>query len=100
VVDGPAGLLPFHRRLEPAEWRALRLKLKLEILGANVRRALSGILERELILVGGPAGDEELLAALTGVLPGTVMGRGNVAGVLGNRWAVAYGLTGLAARRD
>lgn len=100
VVDGPAGLLPFHRRLEAAEWRALRLKLKLEILGANIRRALSGISGRELILVGGPAGDEELLAALSGVLPDTVLGRANVAGVLGNRWAVAYGLTGLAVRRD
>jgi hypothetical protein len=100
VVAGPAGLLPFHRRLEPAAWRALRLKLKLEILGANVRRALSDISGRDLILVGGPAGDEELLAALTGALPGMVLGRGNVAGVLGNRWAVAYGLTSLAVRRD
>ena len=44
------------------------------------------------MLVGGPAGDDEALAALTAVLPATTaVGRGDVAG-LGHRYAVAYGL--------
>jgi hypothetical protein len=40
VVPGPTGWLPFGHRLAPAEWRALRLRLKTEILGANLTRAL------------------------------------------------------------
>ena len=44
-------------------------------------------------MVGGCAGDDEVLAALTGALPtGTAVGRGVVAGTLGHRYAVAHGL--------
>ena len=96
AVAGPAGLLPFHRRLSPSEWRVLRLRLKAEILGVNVVRALNGADPNELLLVGGPAGDEELLIALGAVLPHHLIGRGNVGVKLGHRWAVAYGLTLLA----
>jgi hypothetical protein len=94
VAPGPAGLLPFDRAHAPAEWRALRLRAKALVLGHNVARALRtlGGHPRQAILVGGPAGDDEALAALTAALPAPVaVGRGDVAG-LGHRYAVAYGL--------
>ena len=98
VVDGPAGLLPFHRTLAPGEWRALRLQLKVDVLGANVARALRtlGVQPEAVVVVGGPAGDDEVLTAVAGALPpGTAVGRGDVGGAasnLGHRFAVAYGL--------
>jgi len=95
VVDGPAGLLPFHRSLAPGEWRALRLRLKVDLVGGNVARAIRTLkLEpRTVVVVGGPAGDDEVLAAVSGTLPrGTAVGRGDVGGMLGHRYAVAYGL--------
>jgi sugar (pentulose or hexulose) kinase len=46
-----------------------------------------------VVVVGGPAGDDEVLAAVARALPeGVAVGRGNVAGSLGHRYAVAYGL--------
>lgn len=99
VVTGPAGWLPFHRTLAPGEWRALRLRLKVDLLGANVARALRtlDVAPRTVVVVGGPAGDDEVLAAVTGALPaGTAVGRGDAAGLLGHRYCVAWGLlTGL-----
>jgi hypothetical protein len=95
VVRGPAGLLAFHRSLAPGEWRALRLRLKVALIGGNVARALRTLEvdPRSVVVVGGPAGDDEVLAAVTGALPaGTAVGRGNVGGALGHRYAVAYGL--------
>jgi hypothetical protein len=95
VVPGPAGLLAFSRVLAPGEWRALRLRLKVEVIGGNVLRALRSLDSRPstVIVVGGPAGDEEVLSALARALPdGVAIGRGNVAGTLGHRYAVAYGL--------
>jgi hypothetical protein len=103
VVQGPAGLLPFSRSLAPGEWRALRLRLKVEALGGNVVRALRTLDAgpRTVIVVGGPAGDEEVLSAIARVLPdGVAIGRGDVGGGrggqapgrLGHRYAVAYGL--------
>ena len=100
AVDGPGGLLPFDRRHGPAEWRAIRLRLKIAILAANLRRAIRtlGPDLRQVLVVGGPAGDEELLGVIMRSLPGEVpMGRGNVGGTLdgealGHRYAVALGL--------
>lgn len=95
VVRGPAGLLPFHRVLAPGEWRALRLRLKVELVGGNVARALRtlGALPGTVVVVGGPAGDDEVLSAVSRALPaGTAVGRGDVGGTLGHRYAVAYGL--------
>ena len=52
----------------------------------------------QVLVVGGPAGDEELLAVLARSLPdGMAVGRGNVGGAcqggpLGHRYAVALGL--------
>ncbi len=95
VVSGPAGLLPFSSTWAPGEWRALRRRLKTDLLGANVARALRtlGSAPGTVVLVGGAVGDEEVLAAVAGALPaGTAVGRGDVAGELGHRYAVAYGL--------
>jgi len=95
VVPGPAGWLAFDRSLAAAEWRALRLALKREVLGGAVRRALRacGPLPSTVVLVGGPAGDDEAVATVARVLPAqTAVGRGDVAGALGHRYAVAYGL--------
>jgi Diol dehydratase reactivase ATPase-like domain/DD-reactivating factor swiveling domain len=101
VVRGPAGLLAFHRTLAPGEWRALRLRLKVALIGANVARSLRtlDVAPRSVVVVGGPAGDDEVLAAVTGALPaGTAVGRGNVGATLGHRYAVAYGLLESALR--
>lgn len=98
VVPGPAGLLPFDRRLVPAEWRSLRLRLKRAVIGDNIARGVAGEVRGDVIVVGGPAGDDEVLDCVARALPSAVPGRGDVAGVLGHRWAVAYGLVVLAAR--
>jgi Diol dehydratase reactivase ATPase-like domain/DD-reactivating factor swiveling domain len=100
AVMGPAGLLSFDRGRSPAEWRALRLRLKQAVLAVNLRRALAGREERpeQILIVGGPAADDELLGVLLRSLPdGVAAGRGNVAGTLpgpspGHRYAAALGL--------
>jgi hypothetical protein len=94
VVPGPAGLLPFAGQLAPSEWRMLRQQLKRAVISRNIERATRGIdTRRDVILVGGPAGDPELLDMAVRALPGCTPGRADVAGQLGHRWAVAYGLT-------
>lgn len=96
VVPGPAGLLPFNRTLAAAEWRALRLRAKRVALGENTARlvaAAGALAGRDVVLVGGVAGDAELLRVLDVALAGSAVGRADVAGMLGHRWAVAYGLT-------
>ncbi|HYO40648.1 MAG TPA: diol dehydratase reactivase ATPase-like domain-containing protein [Nocardioidaceae bacterium] len=98
VVPGPAGMLAFSRTLAPGEWRALRVRLKVDLVGGNVARALRSLGEEPttVVVVGGLAGDDELLAAVAGALPpGTAVGRGQVAGELGHRYAVAFGLVRL-----
>jgi hypothetical protein len=100
VVRGPAGLLGFAPALAPGEWRALRLRLKTDLVGGNVARALrsaagshAGTDAPTVIVVGGSAGDDEVLAAVAGALPAaTAVARGDVAGGLGHRYAVALGL--------
>lgn len=75
------------------------MALKEQVFGRNLRRALqalSVIGERDIVLVGGPAGDEEILAAMHAWIPGATFGRAEVAGLLGHRWAVAHGLVLLA----
>jgi hypothetical protein len=103
AARGPAGLIPFDRGHSPAEWRAIRLRLKEAVFAANLRRALDtlgGILP-QVLLVGGPAGDDELLGVLLRALPGDIpVGRASVGGTLagapaGHRYAAAVGL-GLA----
>jgi Diol dehydratase reactivase ATPase-like domain/DD-reactivating factor swiveling domain len=106
AAPGPAGLLPFDRRHSPAEWRAIRLRLKEAVFAANLLRALRtpGVQPSpQVLIVGGPAGDDELLGVLLRALPGGVTaGRGNVGGTLpgapaGHRHAAALGLALAAA---
>jgi hypothetical protein len=100
AVMGPAGLLPFGRGHSPAEWRAIRLRLKQAVLAVNLRRALAGrpATAGQILIVGGPAADEELTGVLLRSLPpGVAAGRGNVGGTLsgppaGHRYAAAVGL--------
>ncbi len=100
AVHGPAGLLSFDRGRSPAEWRAVRLRLKQAVFAANLRRALAGRADSaaQILIVGGPAADEELTGVLLrSVPPGVAVGRGNVGGTLagpsaGHRYAAALGL--------
>jgi len=100
VIEGPGGWLPFDRHRGPGEWRAIRLRLKQAVLAANFGRAVRtlGGQPAQVLLVGGPAGDEELLSVLARSLPdGVAAGRGDVGGTcpggpLGHRYAVALGL--------
>lgn len=97
VCQGPGGPLPFARHLGGSEWRMLRLALKEAVIGDNVRRVLPDGTASQIVLVGGPAGDDELVEAVGRALPGAVIGRADVAGQLGHRWAVAWGLVLAAA---
>ena len=100
TVEGPGGLLPFDRRHSPGEWRAIRIRLKLAVLAGNFQRAMRtlGSDLSQVLIVGGPAGDEELLGIIARSLPaGVAVGRGHVGGALageplGHRYAVALGL--------
>jgi hypothetical protein len=100
AATGPAGLLPFGRDRSPAEWRAIRLRLKQAVFAVNLRRALAGLEAgtAQILIVGGAAADEELLGAVLRSLPaGASAGRGNVGGMLagppaGHRYAAAVGL--------
>lgn len=100
-VHGPMGLTPFEHRLSLGEWRSWRLRAKQAVVGDNVARALTTLGldgSRTVVLVGGAAGDDEVLASVTTRLPTeSTVGRGNVHGVLGHRYAVAYGLALVAA---
>lgn len=95
-AHGPMGLTPFERRLSLGEWRTWRLRAKQAVIGDNVARALAALEldgARTVVLVGGAAGDDEVLASVTARLAAdSIVGRGNVRGVLGHRYAVAYGL--------
>ena len=108
AVEGPGGWLPFDRQHGPGEWRAIRLRLKQAVLAANFRRAVRTLGQdpAQVLVVGGPAGDEELLGVLARSLPdGVAVGRGDVGGTcpggpLGHRYAVALGLALAAHASD
>ena len=100
VTPGPAGFLTFGQNLQPAEWRIMRQGLKQAAIGKNVARLIRSLESKtgtakdlDLVVVGGPVADDELLPVI-GAIPGVKgIGRGNVAGKLGHRYAVAYGLS-------
>ena len=100
LAAAPSGLLPFTSALSGAEWRSWRLAAKRLVIGGNVTRGVQQVAAGAtgLLLVGGGAGDDELVRALAEQLGADVtVGRGNVGARLGHRFAVAYGLVVLAA---
>jgi hypothetical protein len=98
---GTAGLVPFSNRLAAEEWRSLRLAIKQETVAANIARCMK-VFEKPptaLVLAGGGALDDELLRTVGESLraAGVVVGRANIDGVHGPRFAVASGLVHLYA---
>lgn len=100
VAPGPAGFLTFGQNLQPAEWRIMRQGLKQAAIGLNVLRLLRSLEAQtgtsknlDLVVVGGPVADDELLPVLGAISGVRGIGRGNVAGILGHRYAVAFGLS-------
>jgi hypothetical protein len=98
---GSAGLVPFSSRLAAEEWRSLRLAIKQETVAANIARCLKAFDQppTALVLAGGGALDDELLRTVgesLRTIP-VVVGRANIDGVHGPRFAVASGLVHLYA---
>jgi hypothetical protein len=99
---GSAGLVPFSNRLAAEEWRSLRLAIKQETVAANIARCMRAF-DRPptaLVLAGGGALDDELLRTVAEALRAVpiVVGRANIDGVHGPRFAVACGLVHLYAK--
>ena len=96
--------MPFSSRLAAEEWRSLRLAVKQETVAANIARALRAfpLPPPVMVLAGGGALDDELLRTVTEALRTVpvVVGRANVDGVHGPRFAVASGLVHLLAERS
>jgi hypothetical protein len=98
---GSASLVPFSTRLAAEEWRSLRLAIKQETVAANIARCMKAFDEppTALVLAGGGALDDELLRTVgesLRTIP-VVVGRANIDGVHGPRFAVASGLVHLYA---
>ncbi|WKG00843.1 diol dehydratase reactivase ATPase-like domain-containing protein [Mycolicibacterium sp. HK-90] len=102
LTPAPSGLLPFTSRMSGTEWRSWRLAAKRLVIGGNVMRGLKQVAPGAtgVLLVGGGAGDDELVRAVSEQLgPEVSVGRGNVGAKLGHRFAVAYGLVVMATRQ-
>ena len=99
---GSAGLVPFSSRLAAEEWRSLRLAIKQETVAANIARCMKAFDQppTALVLAGGGALDDELLRTVGESLRTIpiVVGRANIDGVHGPRFAVASGLVHLWSR--
>ncbi|ANI42519.1 diol dehydratase reactivase ATPase-like domain-containing protein [Mycolicibacterium vaccae] len=102
-VRGSAGLVPFSSRLAAEEWRSLRLAIKQEAVAANIARCLTAFdaPPTALVLAGGGALDDELLRTVAEALRGArvVVGRADIDGVHGPRFAVARGLVAMYAQK-
>ncbi|CAN3131337.1 Diol dehydratase-reactivating factor alpha subunit [Mycobacterium sp. smrl_JER01] len=100
---GSAGLVPFSNRLAAEEWRSLRLAIKQETVAANIARCLTAFdpPPTALVLAGGGALDDELMRTVAEALRGVpvVVGRADIDGVHGPRFAVARGLVARYAQR-
>ncbi|MCW2685140.1 MAG: diol dehydratase reactivase [Mycobacterium sp.] len=98
---GSAGLVPFSNKLAAEEWRSLRLAIKQETVAANIARAMLAFDDppTALVLAGGGALDDELLRTVSESLRSIpiAVGRANIDGVHGPRFAVASGLVHLYA---
>ena len=98
---GSAGLVPFSSKLAAEEWRSLRLAIKQETVAANIARCLRAFEQPPiaLVLAGGGALDDELLRTVAESLRSipVAVGRANIDGVHGPRFAVAFGLVHLFA---
>ncbi|KDF00173.1 diol dehydratase reactivation protein [Mycolicibacterium aromaticivorans JS19b1 = JCM 16368] len=98
---GNAGLVPFSNRLAAEEWRSLRLAVKQQTVAANIARCLKAFEQPPvaLVLAGGGALDDELLRTVGESLRSVpvAVGRANVDGAHGPRYAVASGLVHLHA---
>ncbi|CAN5323235.1 diol dehydratase reactivase ATPase-like domain-containing protein [soil metagenome] len=98
---GGAGLVPFSYKLAAEEWRSLRLAIKQETVAANITRCMRAFDEppAALVLAGGGALDDELLRTVGESLRSipVAVGRANIDGVHGPRFAVAAGLVHLYA---
>ncbi|TPG28325.1 diol dehydratase reactivase ATPase-like domain-containing protein [Mycolicibacterium hodleri] len=98
---GSAGLVPFSNKLAAEEWRSLRLAIKQETVAANIVRCLRAFeaTPPALVLAGGGALDDELLRTVSEALRAmsVVVGRANIDGLHGPRFAVASGLVHLYA---
>lgn len=102
-AQAPGGLLPVTARLAPTEWRAWRLAAKAHVIGSAVVDGTTALNEppSTLVLVGGGAADEELVRSVQErVGLDVLVARGNVAGSLGFRYAVAYGLVAAAVAQE
>jgi hypothetical protein len=102
-VPGADGhLVPFSDGLSPQDWRRTRLDLKAHVFTQSLRRALNtldtGAIPHTVLLAGGGAEDDELVAVTGKSLPDATVGRADVAGRFGPRYAVAWGLALLAGR--
>ena len=86
--------LPFSDHLTAGQWRERRFEVKRDVLGASARRALSHfeLGDAGLLLTGGGACDDEIVSVLSAELEGRVVGRADIDGRYGPRWAVAWGL--------
>jgi Diol dehydratase reactivase ATPase-like domain/DD-reactivating factor swiveling domain len=98
---GSAGLVPFSSRLAAEEWRSLRLAIKQETVAANIARCMRAFDQppTALVLAGGGALDDELLRTVgesVRSIP-VAVGRANIDGMHGPRFAVASGLVHLCA---
>lgn len=98
---GSAGLVPFSNKLAAEEWRSLRLAIKRETVAANIARCLRAFdaAPTALVLAGGGALDDELLRTVAEALrpSSVIVGRANIEGGHGPRFAVASGLVQLRA---
>lgn len=98
---GSAGLVPFSDRLAAEEWRSLRLAIKEQTVAANIGRCLRAFGEppAALVLAGGGALDDELVRTVAEALrpQRVVVGRADIDGEHGPRFAVALGLVLLFA---
>ncbi|PRC51047.1 diol dehydratase reactivase, partial [Mycobacterium sp. ITM-2017-0098] len=89
-------LVPFSGKLAAEEWRSLRLAIKQETVAANIGRCLTAF--EEPPSAPPPAStsalDDELMRTVGEALRGIpiVVGRANIDGVHGPRFAVARGL--------